>query len=82
LLDAEGHVDKLKSSISIMNTNNKALEQCSSFLSSVGVESHLAKRKPSIKDKQDSYRLYISVRFKSLPHLSVKAGLSPQGLAG
>lgn len=77
-LDSEGHVDNKKYCISIMNTNLSILQQCKKHLESIGINSSLNKRKPSIRDKLPSYRMYISVNFKSLPHLSLKAGYNPK----
>lgn len=72
MIDSEGYVDKNKSSISIVNINKSALEQIKSFLYSIDVNSKLSLRKPSKRDKTPSYRIYISVKFKRHPHLSIK----------
>ena len=57
----------------LFNTNKQILDYCSDFLKELGVESNLSLRKKSIKDKLKSYRLYISVNFKRLDNLSIKA---------
>jgi len=44
------------------------------FLKSIMINSSINKRKFGIKDRKDSYKMYISVNFKSLIHLSIKAG--------
>jgi DNA gyrase subunit A len=74
LIDSEGYVSKKKHYIMIINTNKEILDKCYNFLSSIGIESSLNKRKPSEKDMRNSYRFYISVNFKRLNHLSIKAG--------
>ena len=77
LIDAEGYVHKKKSYIMVINTNLKILKKCKSFLEVIGVSSSINQRKPSEKDKLPSYRMYISVNFKRLKHLSIKAGSYP-----
>lgn len=72
LIDSEGHVNKKKSYIMIINTNKKVLEGCEKFLKSIGLSSTVNKRVLSKKDKLTSYRMYISVNFKKSSHLSVK----------
>lgn len=74
MIDSEGHVSNKKHYIMIVNTNEKALKNCGLFLNKKGVNYSISKRKPSSKDKLDSYRMFISVSFKSLNHLSIKAG--------
>jgi hypothetical protein len=72
LIDSEGYVNRKNYTIEIVNTNKNILNQCANFLDSINIKSHTSKRKRSIKDKKDSYRMYISVSFKRLKHLSVK----------
>ena len=74
LIDSEGYVNHKKSMIMIINTNHKMLERCQKFLSSIEIKSSISKRKKSEKEILDSYRMYISVNFKRLKHLSLKAG--------
>ncbi len=74
LIDSEGYVNNKKYYIMITNTNKKILKRCKEFLDSVGINSNISLRKPNIKDKVKSYRMYISVKFKRLNHISIKAG--------
>ncbi len=74
VIDSEGYVNSKKSFIMLVNTNKIMLEECGSFLNNLDIKSHISKRKPSEKEVKDSYRMYISVKFKRLGHLSVKAG--------
>jgi hypothetical protein len=73
-LDAEGYVNKKTASIVIVNTNLGIIKNISSILDGYNIENKVSLRKKSIKDKQKIYNLYVSVKFKSLNHLSVKAG--------
>lgn len=72
LIDSEGHVNKKKSYIMIVNTNEDILDKCKKFLEEIGIESSINKRLQSRKDKLDSYRMYVSVKFKRLKNLSIK----------
>jgi len=72
LIDSEGYYNKEKSYIMVINTNLKVLHKCQNFLKKIKVESSISKRKPSKKDKLNSYRMYISVNFKKTPNLSIK----------
>ena len=72
LIDSEGHVNKKKSYILIVNTNKDILDKCKKFLGKIGIESSISKRLQSRKDKLDSYRMYVSVKFKRLKNLSIK----------
>ena len=74
LIDSEGYVHNKKSYIMIVNTNKDVLNNCKQFLESIGINSSISKRKPSPKEILDSYRMYISVNFKRLSHLSIKCG--------
>jgi len=74
IIDSEGHVNNKKHFIMVINTNKKMLDECKHFLASIKINSNISLRKPSLKDKKPNYRMYISVKFKSLPHLSIKAG--------
>lgn len=74
VIDAEAHVNKKKSYIMVVNTDYELLIRCQKFLKSINIESSISKRKPSEKEKLDSYRMYISVKFKKRPHLSLKVG--------
>jgi hypothetical protein len=74
LIDSEGHVNKSKNYILVINTNKKVLEQSKKFLKDFGIKSSISLRKKYRKDKKNSYRMYISVNFKSLNHVSIKAG--------
>jgi len=73
-IDSEGYVNKAKFTLEIVNTNRKILYEIRDFLKSLGVNSSISLRNPSIKDKLPSYRIYISVNFKRLMHISIKAG--------
>jgi len=72
-LDAEGYVNNEKNYIVITNTDKKVLEFIKRKLSSFSVHSTLKNKWKSEKMKKNSYNLYISVKFKSIPHLSIKA---------
>lgn len=72
LIDADGYVNHKKSTIMIVNTNKKLLQDCKEALDSLSVKSSLVKRKPCKKDKLNSYRMLISVSFKNLSHISNK----------
>lgn len=72
LIDSEGYVHNKKSYIMVVNTNKRILEECKNFLKTININSSISKRKPSEKEKLDSYRMYISISFKRLNHLSVK----------
>lgn len=74
LIDSEGYCNNEKSCIEVVSTNEKILRDCKKFLDLIGIGSSLNKRKPSNKDKKESYRILISVKFKRLNHLSIKAG--------
>lgn len=73
-IDSEGYVHKKKSYIMVVNTNKQVLENCKGFLKFIGISSSISKRNPSPKEIMDSYRMYISVNFKRLNHLSLKVG--------
>jgi len=72
LIDSEGYIHNKKSYIMVVNTNKVILNDCKKFLGSIGINSSINKRKPSKYEVLDSYRMYISVSFKRLNHLSVK----------
>ncbi len=72
LIDSEGHVDKKKSYILIINTNKDILDKCEKFLREIEIGVSISKRKKSAKDKLESYRMYISVKFKNHSNLSIK----------
>lgn len=74
MIDSEGHVNEKKYYIMVVNTNKKILGKMRDFLASIKINSSVSKRKPSLKDKLVSYRMYISVNFKRLNHLSIKVG--------
>ncbi len=74
LIDSEGYVNNKKFYILVINTNRDILKKSKNFLESINISSIISKRKTSSKDKLDSYRMYISVKFKKLNHLSIKAG--------
>jgi len=73
-LDAEGYVNNKKSMINIVNTNLSLMSFISNILKENGIKSKISLRKKSRKNKQKIYILHISVKFKSLKHLSIKAG--------
>jgi len=72
LIDSEGHVSKEKSYIMVINTKKEILEKCKNFLNELGINPVVNRRVLSKKDKIFSYRMYISVKFKRLNHLSIK----------
>lgn len=72
IIDSEGHVNSKKSYIMIVNTNKDLLDKCKEFLKEININSSISKRLPSKKDKLDSYRMYVSVNFRNIPHLSTK----------
>lgn len=74
MIDSEGYVSSEKHYIMIVNTNKKVLENCKNFLNKININSSISLRKPSIKDKKKSYRMFVSVSFKRVNHLSIKAG--------
>ncbi len=79
MIDSEGYVNNEKSFIMIINTNKEILNECKNFLDRVNINSNISKRKPSGKGIKDSYRMYISVNFKRLNHLSIKVGIPERG---
>ena len=74
IIDSEGYVNPKKYMLMVISTNLKMLEDCQNLLKSLKITSTISERKMSIKGKLKSYRMYISVSFKRLNHLSVKAG--------
>lgn len=74
IIDSEGYVNVSKFMIMVVSTNRSVLELCKNFLFSVGVSCSISLRKISVKNKLKSYKMYISVSFKRLNHLSIKAG--------
>lgn len=72
LIDSEGYVNSKKDYIMVINTNKRVLEESQKFLKSVGINSSIMKRKRGIKDKLESYRMYLSVSFKNTANLSIK----------
>ena len=70
-LDAEGSV--IKSSFRITNTDLEIMNLISDILTSEGIGNRLSLRKRSAKDTKPIYSMYISVKFKSLNHISIKA---------
>jgi len=74
MIDSEGYVNVLKFMIMVVSTNLNVLEMCKGYLSSISVGCFISERKMSVKDKLKSYRMYVSVNFKRLSHLSIKAG--------
>lgn len=73
-LDAEGYVNDQKKIINIVNTNQNLINLVSDILDKRGIQNRVVLRKRSIKDKQNIYIIHISVNFKRLAHLSIKAG--------
>jgi len=72
IIDSEGHVDSKRHYIAIANTNSKMLHLCKNFLNKIGLNASINKRKKGVKDTLDAYRMYISVKFKRLKHISIK----------
>ncbi|UCD20522.1 MAG: LAGLIDADG family homing endonuclease [archaeon] len=74
LIDAEGYVSSKKSMITVTNTNKRLLLKLKRFLKEFGVNSSIKKKKKGWKEKLDQYILHVSIKFKSLNHVSKKAG--------
>lgn len=74
VIDAEGYVNKEKNFIEVVNTNFKLIKLLNKELNSLGINSSIRRKSISIKDRLPSYNLFISVNFKRLKHLSIKAG--------
>jgi len=72
IIDSEGYVDSKRHYIVIVNTNRNMLYLCKDFLSKIGINSSINQRKKGIKDTLNAYRMYISVKFKRLNHISIK----------
>lgn len=72
LIDSEGHYNKDKSYIMIINTNKDVLDNSKKFLNRIKINSSINERILYKKDRKKSYRMYISVNFKRLNHLSIK----------
>jgi len=70
-IDAEGSANK--SSLCLTNTNLEIMKIASNILKLKGIDNKLSLRKKSIKDTKPIYSMYISVKFKSLDHISLKA---------
>ncbi|MFH1237657.1 MAG: LAGLIDADG family homing endonuclease [Candidatus Aenigmatarchaeota archaeon] len=73
LIDSDGYVSWKKSYIQIINTDKKLLEKIKSLLKNFDLDSTLAKRVKSKKDKLPSYALYISFKFIKTSNNSIKA---------
>jgi intein/homing endonuclease len=73
-LDAEGYVNDEKKIMNIVNTNYDLIQTSSKILNRLGIKNKISLRKKSKKDKLPTYLITISVKFKSLNHLSIKAG--------
>lgn len=74
IIDSEGYVNIKKNLIEVVNTDFKLIEFLSKKLKRFRINSSISKKSPSERDKMPSYRLWISVNFKRLKHLSIKAG--------
>jgi hypothetical protein len=74
MVDAEGYVNNQKSFIQVVNTNLQVLKFIRKELYKKGITSSINDKWVSYKMKKRSYVLYISVKFKRLSHLSIKAG--------
>ncbi|PIU75686.1 hypothetical protein COS75_02960 [Candidatus Pacearchaeota archaeon CG06_land_8_20_14_3_00_35_12] len=75
-IDSDGFVNWEKSTINIVNTNLELLKKAQRFLEDVSIKSTLSKRVFSKKDRKVSYIMNIPVRFKSVPHISQKCGVT------
>ena len=75
IIDAEGYVNKEKNFIEVVNTNLELIKFLNKELKFLGINSSIGKKFKSKKDKLPSYNLYISVNFKSIEHISIKAGM-------
>lgn len=73
-LDAEGYVDKDKRILNIVNTDYEIMNNLSNILKKNKISHKLSIKAKSQKDKKTIYILRISVKFKNLPHISIKAG--------
>jgi len=72
IIDSEGYVNYQKAYILIVNTKLEVLKNIKKFLKNEKIESSISKRKKYSKDKLPYYQMYISVKFKSIKHLSIK----------
>ncbi len=72
-LDADGHVNRKKSFIQIINTNEGLLLQTQKMLSFIGIKSSLRVKTPSAKDKKRSFNLFITFKFMDTDNISRKA---------
>jgi len=73
MIDSGGYVNASKYMIMVVSTNLKVLKLCKKFLKLMDVSCSISERKMSSKDKLKSYGMYVSVSFKRLNHLSIKA---------
>jgi hypothetical protein len=70
-IDAEGNVSK--NSLRLTNTDMNLMSIASNILTLNSIKSKISLRKKSVKDTKPIYSMYISVKFKSLDHISLKA---------
>ncbi len=71
-IDAEAHVNKNKRMIDVVNTDLRLMKLLLDYLQPLGLTPSLKKRIKSKKDKKDSYRMYIPVKFINGEHNSIK----------
>jgi len=71
-IDSDGYYNKKKSTLVIINTNLNKLKKAESYLNSLSISCSLKEKFKSKTYRQQPYNLFISVKFKSLNHLSQK----------
>jgi hypothetical protein len=74
LIDSEGSVSSKKSAIVVTNTNLELMNTAKKFLDDLHIPSNLKDKKIGPKEKLPQKVLFISIKFKSVNHLSKKAG--------
>jgi hypothetical protein len=74
MIDSDGYVNNKKSFIQIVNTDLRSLNFIQNQLNKKGINSSINNKWKSSTMKTPSFNLYISVKFKRLSHLSIKAG--------
>ena len=75
-IDSDGYYNKKKSTLVIINTNLEKIKLANLYLKDLGINSSINKKFMSKKYKNQPYNLYISVKFKSLKHLSQKVSIA------
>ena len=71
-IDAEGHIDKKKGFVEVVNTKRKVMMLIKKYLKELGIDSSIKIKKKSWKSKKRTYRIYISLRFIEINNISLK----------